>query len=92
MYIQYVNVIITADDPNAVIKRHYVDDPLKRSTKLKDLEPNTEYLLFIWARTNAGAGDQDYLEDKTIVVGRKYSVLLTFSGNTTVMCMLRQFS
>ena len=62
---------ITADDPNAEISKQHVDNPLQRSTKIKNLEPETEYIVYIWARTNAGAGDQDFLEDKTMVVGRK---------------------
>ena len=62
---------IAADDPNAEITKHFVDNPLQRSTKIKDLDPETEYILYIWARTNAGAGDQDFLEDKTMVIGRK---------------------
>ena len=86
-YIPTVTIAsIPANDPNAEITRHYVDDPLKRSTKLKGLEPDREYILYIWARTNAGVGDQDWLEDKTIVAGRKY-IALVLVGNILPVCV-----
>ncbi len=69
--VQHANILVSADDPNSPVVRKYVDDTFQRSTKLTGLEPDREYILYIWARTNEGAGDQDFLEDKTLAIGRE---------------------
>ncbi len=56
---------ISADDENAELIEVFVDDPLQRFAKIRDLNPSTIYRITIHARTNAGAGAQDELEDKT---------------------------
>lgn len=64
---------VLAGDLNAPVEREYVDNAFKRSTKVKkNIEPDTEYILYIWARTNAGMGTQDFIEDKTLAIGREY--------------------
>ena len=41
-------------------------DPFSTSTKLRHLDPDTPYTLFVWALTSKGQGAVLYIEERTI--------------------------
>ena len=40
-------------------------DPLRTTTKLRRLEPDTQYTIFVWALTSKGRGDVFFIESTT---------------------------
>ena len=48
-----------------------IDDPLRDTVKLRDLEEETAYILYAWARTAVGRGEEERIEDQTIAAGSK---------------------
>ena len=44
-----------------------VDNPLARYKKIRGLKEDTQYVLYIWAKTVAGLGMEYFTEDRTKV-------------------------
>ena len=53
-----------------------IDNPAARSAIIKDLDDETCYKIYVWARTVKGRGTPYYIEDCTLPAARKYSAAL----------------
>lgn len=43
--------------------------------KLVDLDADTDYLIYVYASTNAGSGDETYIDDKTNPLSSMFCIL-----------------
>jgi len=51
-----------------------INNILQTNAKLVDLEPDTLYLISIWATTNAGQGEETFSEDRTNTLAGTFTV------------------
>ena len=57
-----------------------VDNPFARYKKIRDLKEDTQYVLYIWAKTSIGPGTEYFTEDRTkVATGEKYYGCFTTS-------------
>ena len=54
-----------------VIAKKY-DNPFRQMAIVNNLEMNQEYIIYIWAKTKAGRGEDFYLNAKTANNNSKY--------------------
>jgi len=71
--------VFTDERPNTTrLFEVVVSNPTEQRAKIYDLVPNTEYAVYIWAHTAAGAGTESALHAATLRSMRMSSSLHTF--------------